>query len=255
MAASTLINSLLFPGEEQKLNSQIKANAYLLNPFLKKDGSLTNKYINYQAVIDNPNTNDKVRRYITEATGLAQTVSPVVPSVSGNSNSTVGQVEMAPLENSPAASINETTIPANTTSASPQTTTFSGSADFVNKMLPYAQKVIDINGLKVDPETIVAQWALESAWGKSNFAKNRNNFAGINAVDSNPNKATSYNTIDDFAVNYAKFIKGKTYVNNGVLNAASANDYYTALKKGGYATDPNYISSLNSVYRTIKSLK
>jgi hypothetical protein len=76
---------MLFPDEEKKVNSQIKANAYLLNPFLKKDGSLANKYIDYQAVIDNPNINNKVRQFITEATGLTAKAQPAVSSsASGN---------------------------------------------------------------------------------------------------------------------------------------------------------------------------
>ena len=36
---------------------------------------------------------------------------------------------------------------------------------------------------------------LESAYGKSNYALNRNNLFGINAVDSNPNNAYSFSTV------------------------------------------------------------
>ncbi len=43
------------------------------NPYLKKDGSLINGYINYQQVIDNPNTNQKAKEWIKAATGLSET--------------------------------------------------------------------------------------------------------------------------------------------------------------------------------------
>jgi hypothetical protein len=70
MAASALVKSMLFPDEESKVNSRIKTDAYLLNPFLKKDGSLANKYLNYAELLNDPAINGKVKRYITEATGL-----------------------------------------------------------------------------------------------------------------------------------------------------------------------------------------
>jgi beta-N-acetylglucosaminidase len=54
---------------------------WLLNPFLKRDGTLSNKYLNFQAIIDSPNTNDKVRRYITEATGITPTPRPAALGV------------------------------------------------------------------------------------------------------------------------------------------------------------------------------
>ena len=40
-----------------------------------------------------------------------------------------------------------------------------------------------------DPAYLIAHSAIESAWGKSNFARNRGNYFGIGAVDTNPNKA------------------------------------------------------------------
>ena len=44
-------------------------------------------------------------------------------------------------------------------------------------------------------ETVIAQGILESAAGMSKFARDRNNFFGIGAFDSNPNNAYSYDTM------------------------------------------------------------
>ena len=40
------------------------------NPFTDKDGNVFNKYIDYQKLIDKPTTNDKVKEFITKATGI-----------------------------------------------------------------------------------------------------------------------------------------------------------------------------------------
>ena len=43
-----------------------------LNPFLSKNGSVVNPYINYQKVLDNPNVSSNAKKYIQQATGLSQ---------------------------------------------------------------------------------------------------------------------------------------------------------------------------------------
>ena len=80
MAISDKINKLLYPDEEQKNKTQQKAKAYLTNPFLRRDGSLANKYLNYQSIIDNPATTEKVKKYITEATGVVPTITNTTES-------------------------------------------------------------------------------------------------------------------------------------------------------------------------------
>ena len=124
--------------------------------------------------------------------------------------------------------------------------------EFVSKMLPFAKFAAGLLG--TTPGTLLAQWGLESAWGASNFARTRNNFAGINAIDSNPNKASKFSSVLDFAKSYVNFILGRnnnsSYVRAGIMNK-SGSDYYDALKRGGYATDPNYVSKLTSIYNSI----
>ena len=57
----------------QKVNSAygtVKNFANTYNPFLKKNGELVNPYIDYQKLLDNPNTSSKIKNYIKNATGL-----------------------------------------------------------------------------------------------------------------------------------------------------------------------------------------
>ena len=44
------------------------------NPFLNKDGSVFNKYLNHQSLLDNPNVSAKAKQFISNATGLTPTV-------------------------------------------------------------------------------------------------------------------------------------------------------------------------------------
>lgn len=44
-----------------------------VNPFLDSNGNLVNKYINYQQLLDSDKTNNKVKDFISQATGLVQT--------------------------------------------------------------------------------------------------------------------------------------------------------------------------------------
>lgn len=48
--------------------------------------------------------------------------------------------------------------------------------------------------------------AIESAWGNSYLAQNRNALFGLNAYDSNPNGATGYASKYDSVLQYAKFL-------------------------------------------------
>ena len=60
-----------------------------LNPFLKKDGSLVNPYINYQKVLDDPGVTNKVKSFISNATGLTPTVSKAVSGTNATNARTI----------------------------------------------------------------------------------------------------------------------------------------------------------------------
>ena len=65
-----------------------------LNPFLKKDGSLVNPYMNYQKLMDGTNTSDRAKMLIAQATGL-------VPSQTQNSRA----MQSSTIKASPAVPI------------------------------------------------------------------------------------------------------------------------------------------------------
>lgn len=104
-------------------------------------------------------------------------------------------------------------------------------------------------------EAVVAQGILESASGTSRYARERNNFFGINAVDSNPDKATSFSTPQEGWKGYYEFIKNNSrYAAAGAFNYR--NDpygYIQAIKNAGYATDPNYVPKVSSLIKAIQN--
>ena len=56
------------------LGTNQNANTDTFNPFLNKNGQLFNPLLNYQQLLDNPKVSKKAKNYITQATGLASTV-------------------------------------------------------------------------------------------------------------------------------------------------------------------------------------
>ena len=100
-------------------------------------------------------------------------------------------------------------------------------------------------------EAVMAQGILESTAGTSDFAIERNNFFGIAAFDSNPNGAYYYDTPAEGWEGYYKNIQvTETYRNNGVFAGDTVTDpyaYLQAIKKAGYASDPDYVKNVGAV--------
>lgn len=61
----------------------------------------------------------------------------------------------------------------------------------------------------------------------------------------------SYPSIEFFARDYANFINGKTYRDAGIFQSKTKEEFFTALKTGGYAEDEKYITKGISRYNTI----
>ena len=104
-------------------------------------------------------------------------------------------------------------------------------------------------------EAVMAQGILESAAGTSRYARERNNFFGINAVDSNPDNATYYSSPAEGWRGYFEFIKNNPrYAAAGAFNYP--NDpygYIQAIKNAGYATDPNYVAKVSVLIKAIQA--
>ena len=107
-------------------------------------------------------------------------------------------------------------------------------------------------------EAVMAQGILESAAGTSYFATDRNNYFGINAVDSNPNLAYGYATPEEGWKGYYEFIKNNSnYRQHGAFSGDAVTDpyeYIKAIKAAGYATAENYVSAVGAVIDNVNKL-
>lgn len=136
---------------------------------------------------------------------------------------------------------------------------------FTRAVMPYALEASKRTG--VDPRIIVAQAALESAWGKSAPG---NNFFGIKShgqgggqtlattevVNGQPMKVNdsfrTYGGLGDSVMGYADFInQNPRYA--GLKNAKGVDEQIAALQASGYATDPQYGTKIASIVKGLPS--
>lgn len=146
-------------------------------------------------------------------------------------------------------------------------------ADWVAKLMPGAEPTA--RKLGISPEAVIAQSALETGWGRSAIG---NNIFGIKASagwtgktqavttweDENgpePGGEVSivarfrdYDSIADSFADHFRFLEVNTrYRDAGVFARAGDEAYFAALKRGGYASDPAYVTKLVSILRTVQS--
>jgi len=166
----------------------------------------------------------------------------------------------------------ENIVPANEsiTTNRDQEIKFDGTPkNFVENIYPHALKAAE--KLAVDPETLIAQAALETGWGKyvidSADGESSNNIFNIKvnqdwqgssvsvsaleykdglAVKEN-SRFKKYESIQDSFDDYAKLISQ----NPRYQEAASQSDtknYLRGLQSAGYATDPDYAEKIMTLY-------
>lgn len=121
---------------------------------------------------------------------------------------------------------------------------------FVKDHYEIAQKLSVAYGIPW--ETVMAQGIVESNSGKSQIARDKHNYFGIGAYDSCPYEcAKSYaNELEGWKGYYENIRKTPTYREHGVFSGNTVTDpmaYLVAIKAAGYATDPNYISTISSI--------
>lgn len=110
-----------------------------------------------------------------------------------------------------------------------------------------AHKVSKIYNFPVN--VVLAQGALESARGNSRYSKERNNYLGINAVDSNPDLAYTFENSEQCVVEYMRIIR-KNFPEaweqrdnpEALLRALKVNT-----RGKMYASDPNYVNKVLSM--------
>ena len=143
----------------------------------------------------------------------------------------------------------------------------------VQSLLPAAREAG--RKLGVDPMTVVAHAALETGWGKSLPASGESgagfNLFGIKAGRSWNGAATEATTLEfsggkmnEVAArfrayespehcldDYARLLSGNPRYAGALGTGSDATAFAAALKKGGYATDPDYVNKLASVAREL----
>ena len=106
--------------------------------------------------------------------------------------------------------------------------------------------------LGVDPSLLLGQWGLETGWGKSvipgtNNYGNIKDFSGggVAATDNmtgSRDKYRAYQSPDDFGNDFASLIERR--YQGATQSGGDAQRFASALKAGGYAEDPDYVSKL-----------
>ena len=142
--------------------------------------------------------------------------------------------------------------------------------EFIPTITPIVQKVNSERGNPLYPSVVIAQAILETGFGGSDLMMKANALFGIKATKTwkgkvyNANtkecydgismteiKASfrAYDSIEDSVNDYFNLItKNKRY--EKALNCLSAHECITAIKEGGYATDPKYIDKVISLIKT-----
>ena len=107
-----------------------------------------------------------------------------------------------------------------------------------------AEKRYQVNALY-----LMAHSALESAWGRSQIAKDKNNFFGIAAYDTTPyDSAKSFDNVDKGILGAAKWIR-QNYIDNGRTYLGNKSSGMNVL----YASDPYWGEKIASIMMTINS--
>lgn len=110
-------------------------------------------------------------------------------------------------------------------------------ANFSDEEIKLAQKVQDTYG--VPASVTLAQYALESGYGKSTVGKN--NYFNIKGNGTGGYR--DYDSKEQSFMDFGKLLSGERYTSktNGSTNAK---DYVQGVKDGGYAEDPNYVKKV-----------
>jgi hypothetical protein len=131
--------------------------------------------------------------------------------------------------------------------AAPRSPANARVGQFVDQYLPLAQKVGSDIG--VSPEVLLGQWGLETGWGRSvipgtNNLGNIKDFSGRGAMATDNMTGSrdayrQYASPDEFGDDLAKLLR-RRYA-SALQSGGDAQKFFSALKQGGYAEDPDYV--------------
>ncbi|MGL6070076.1 flagellar assembly peptidoglycan hydrolase FlgJ [Craterilacuibacter sp.] len=183
-------------------------------------------------------------------------ITPQTPEVSS------GRLQADVTTSAPVAQIKPASIPSDPIGA------------FAYHMLPHAEEAAEALG--VDPAIIVAHAGLESGWGKKpiRFADGRDsyNLFSLKAYDSwtgdtvkirtteylNGRKVKkietfrAYPSFEAAFEDYASLLTNNQRYAKALGQGDNAKGFAQALHKGGYATDPRYVSKFASVTKKVR---
>lgn len=154
-----------------------------------------------------------------------------------------------------------------------QRTRFASSQEFVETMLPMAEKAAARLG--VDPHYLVAQAALETGWGKSvireSDGSSSHNLFGIKAhggwQGDSANVATteyrngvrtseradfrSYESWEQSFEDYVSFLENNGRYSKALSSTSNPDTFFRELQNAGYATDPQYARKVSQIARQL----
>jgi len=158
--------------------------------------------------------------------------------------------------------------PTNSAAATAAVDVPASSKDFVNRVWPNAVEASRSTG--IPPQFLVAQAALESAWGRSEIRRSDGsisyNLFGIKAgkswsgatvdaatteyVDGQAQqkieKFRAYGSYDEAFRDYASLLRSNPRY-SGVIGSQDGAEFAKGLQKAGYATDPAYAEKLSRI--------
>ena len=146
---------------------------------------------------------------------------------------------------------------------------------FIHKMRAHA--VDAAQQLGVDAAVLIAQAALETGWGehvlKDKSGRSSNNLFNIKAHSEWAGKHVqsetmeflggkfakvvsnfrAYDSVADSFSDYVRFIGGSERYDNAAADSGSALAYIKKIHEAGYATDPDYVQKVMSVYQRVRA--
>lgn len=114
----------------------------------------------------------------------------------------------------------------------------------IGTALEQAEKEHSVNGLY-----LMGLACLESGYGTSNYAVNRNNLVGWNAVNSNPNKASYFDSKEECILYVAEKLKTNYLSENGCY----FNGYTAKAVDVKYCSDTEHADKIVSIVNKLKN--
>jgi flagellar protein FlgJ len=150
-------------------------------------------------------------------------------------------------------------------------------ADFVRSLEPLAQSAG--SSLGVAPDTLIAQAALETGWGRNMPAdasgRGSSNLFGVKAGNSWQGASTqamtteyvqgtptttqaafrSYADESQSVGDYVSLLRGSARYAGALDTGSNVTAFANGLQRGGYATDPDYVNKLVATVATLRQLR